>query len=74
MVPSLNVGRSYPAVAAADGRLYVIGGDQPQEINFYRTQITVSSVECFDPLLYKWIECAPLPTSRGEAAAVIAPF
>ena len=74
MVAPLNVGRSYPAVAAADGRLYVIGGDQPQEINFYRTQITVSTVECYDPIACKWTECAPLPASRGEAAAVIAPF
>ncbi|XP_014217087.1 actin-binding protein IPP-like [Copidosoma floridanum] len=73
-VSPLNVGRSYPAVAAADGRLYVIGGDQLQEINFYRTQITVSTVESYDPVNYKWTECAPLPTSRGEAAAVIAPF
>ncbi|KAL7293115.1 hypothetical protein TKK_0013268 [Trichogramma kaykai] len=71
---SLNVGRSYPAVAAANGCLYVIGGDQPQEINFYRTQITVSTVERYDPNLYIWTEGTPLPTSRGEAAAIVAPF
>lgn len=68
------MGRSYPAVAAADGSLYVIGGDQPQEINFYRTQVTLTNVERFDPLVWKWTDCASLPTSRGEAAAVIAPF
>lgn len=74
MVASMNIGRSYPAVAAADSRLYVIGGDQSQEINFYRTQITISTVECYDPHLNKWHECASLPTSRGEAAAIVAPF
>ncbi|KAK2583482.1 hypothetical protein KPH14_009450 [Odynerus spinipes] len=74
MVAPMNMGRSYPAVAAADSRLYVIGGDQSQEINFYRTQITISTVECYDPHLNKWHECASLPTSRGEAAAIVAPF
>ncbi|XP_015598236.1 actin-binding protein IPP [Cephus cinctus] len=73
-VAPMKMGRSYPAVAAADGRLYVIGGDQSQEINFYRTQITISTVECYDPTLNKWHECASLPTSRGEAAAIITPF
>ena len=70
----MNTRRSYPAVAAADNRLYVIGGDQQQEVNFYRTQITVSAVECYDPLSNQWNKCEPLPASRGEAAAVIAPF
>ncbi|KAK0160479.1 hypothetical protein PV328_007887 [Microctonus aethiopoides] len=73
-VAPMNMGRSYPAVAAADGRLYVIGGDQSREINFYRTQITISTVESYDPNSNKWSECASLPTSRGEAAAIIAPF
>ncbi|XP_033322034.1 actin-binding protein IPP [Megalopta genalis] len=73
-VAPMSVGRSYPAVAAADGRLYVIGGDQSHEINFYRTQITISTVECYDPHSNKWHECASLPTSRGEAAAIVAPF
>ncbi|XP_043282923.1 actin-binding protein IPP-like isoform X2 [Venturia canescens] len=73
-VAPMSIGRSYPAVAAADGRLYVIGGDQSQDINFYRTQITISTVECYDPNSNKWEECTSLPTSRGEAVAVIAPF
>lgn len=73
-VAPMCMGRSYPAVAAADGRLYVIGGDQSREINFYRTQITISTVESYDPSSNKWVECASLPTSRGEAAAIIAPF
>ncbi|XP_011500477.1 PREDICTED: actin-binding protein IPP [Ceratosolen solmsi marchali] len=74
IIPPLTVGRSYPAVAAADNHLYVIGGDHQQEINFYWRHITVSSVERYDPLLCKWFECAPLPNSRGEAAAVAVHF
>ncbi|XP_066586895.1 actin-binding protein IPP-like [Prorops nasuta] len=74
IVAPMTIGRSYPAVAAADGKLYVIGGDQSQEINFYRTQITISTVECYDPHLNKWHECESLPSSRGEAAAIVAPF
>ncbi|XP_012274970.1 actin-binding protein IPP [Orussus abietinus] len=73
-VAPMSVARSYPAVAAADGRLYVIGGDQSREINFYRTQITISTVECYNPVMNEWHECTSLPTSRGEAAAIIAPF
>ncbi|XP_076232754.1 actin-binding protein IPP [Calliopsis andreniformis] len=73
-VAPMNRGRSYPAVAAVDSRLYVIGGNQSQEIHFYRTRITISTVECYDPHSNKWYECASLPTSRGEAAAIVAPF
>ncbi|XP_071856065.1 actin-binding protein IPP [Bombus fervidus] len=73
-VAPMNMGRSYPAIAAADNRLYVIGGEQCQEINFFRTQITISTVECYDPHSNKWHECASLPTSRGEASAIVAPF
>jgi len=65
------VGRSSPAVAAADGLLYVIGGDQTQDVNFYRAQITISSVEQFDPATGIWKECPPLPDSRSEAGAVV---
>ncbi|KAG7196679.1 hypothetical protein KM043_016011 [Ampulex compressa] len=74
VVAPMNMARSYPAVAAGNSRLYVIGGDQYREINFYRTQITISTVECYDPHLNEWYECASLPTSRGEAAAIVSPF
>lgn len=73
-VAPMSMGRFYPAVAAADSQLYVIGGDQSQEINFYRTQITISTVECYDPHTNKWHECASLPSSRGEATAIVTPF
>jgi hypothetical protein len=67
----MKVGRASPAVASADGLLYVIGGDQTHEVNFYRAQITISSVECYDPLADKWHDCPPLPESRSEAGAVV---
>lgn len=64
------VARSRPAVAAANGLLYVIGGAQTNE-DFYRAQFTLSSVECYNPLSNIWTECPPLPESRSEAGAVV---
>lgn len=70
-VPHMHMGRASPAVAAADGVLYVIGGDETHEVNFYRAQITISSVESYDPQTNKWRDCPPLPESRSEAGAVV---
>ncbi|XP_046686413.1 actin-binding protein IPP-like [Homalodisca vitripennis] len=70
-VASMKVGRASPAVASADGLLYVIGGDQTHEVNFYRAQITIADVECYDPLVNIWSDCPPLPESRSEAGAVV---
>lgn len=67
----MKVPRGSPAVAAADGFLYVIGGDQTYEINFYRGQVTIASVERYDPRTDTWYECPPLPESRSEAGAVV---
>ncbi|XP_037959722.1 actin-binding protein IPP [Teleopsis dalmanni] len=71
-VCSMSVPRAIPAVAAADGLLYVAGGDQPcEEVNFYRAHITISAVECYDPLSDTWKNCPDLPMSRSEAGAVV---
>ncbi|XP_054272226.1 actin-binding protein IPP-like [Macrosteles quadrilineatus] len=70
-VAPMKVGRASPAVAAADSLLYVIGGDQTHEVNFYRAQITIADVECYDPLSNSWTDCPPLPESRSEAGAVV---
>lgn len=67
----MSVARGVPAVVAADGLLYVIGGIQPRDVNFYRAQFTLSSVECYDPLANVWRECPSLPESRAEAGAVV---
>jgi actin-binding protein IPP len=70
-VAPMSVPRASPAVAAVDGFLYVAGGDQTREVNFYRAQITISSFECYDPIDDSWKECPSLPTSRSEAGAVV---
>jgi len=70
-VAPMSVPRASPAVSSVDGLLYVGGGDQTREVNFYRAQITISSFECYDPLSDTWKECPSLPTSRSEAGAVV---
>lgn len=70
-VCAMSVPRAIPAVAAADGLLYVAGGDQPSEATFYRAQVTISAVECYDPLTDTWKNCPDLPVSRSEAGAVV---
>ncbi|CAB3378215.1 actin-binding protein IPP [Cloeon dipterum] len=70
-VPALKRGRASPAVAAADGLLYVMGGDHSHEVNFYRARITMTSVECFNPLTNAWTDRPPLPESRSEAGSVV---
>jgi len=67
----LKVGRASPAVAAAAGSLYVIGGYETDDINFFKAQITISSVEQYDPIRNVWDEAPSLPDSRSEAAAVV---
>ncbi|XP_037033869.1 actin-binding protein IPP [Bradysia coprophila] len=71
VVSPMTVNRASPAVASADGLLYVAGGDQTCEVNFYRAQITISSVEVYDPLTDMWRSCIDLPVSRSEAGAVV---
>lgn len=70
-IAPMKVGRASPAVAAADGRLYVIGGDQTLAENFYRAQNTIDHVERYCPLSGTWEDCEPLPESRSEAGAVV---
>ena len=70
-IPAMRHARASPAVAASNGRLYAIGGDRISEVNFYRARITITEVECFDPLTNEWSLSTPLPESRSEAGAVI---
>lgn len=67
----MSVSRASPAVASADGLLYVAGGDQTREVAFYRAQVTISTVECYDPATDTWIHCPDMPMSRSEAGAVV---
>lgn len=63
--------RASPAVASANGLLYVAGGDQTIEVNFYRAQITITCMEAYNPLTNQWTSCPDLPESRSEAGAVV---
>lgn len=65
------VARRVPAVVAADGLLFVIGGGQTHNVPFYRAHFTLASVECYDPVSNMWEDCPPLPESREEAEAVV---
>lgn len=44
---------------------------QTCEVNFYRAQITIKSVESYDPLTDIWSNCPELPMSRSEAGAAV---
>ncbi|KAL1132354.1 hypothetical protein AAG570_010310 [Ranatra chinensis] len=68
---SLKTGRASPAVASAAGCLYVMGGNLTHEVNFYRAQVTITSVEMYDPVRNVWDEVPALPESRSEAAAIV---
>jgi len=70
-IPPMHFARASPAVAAANGKIYAIGGDRISEVNFYRARITMTEVECFDPLSNEWSLSQHLPESRSEAGAVI---
>ena len=42
--------RASPSVASVNGKMYVFGGDQINEVNFYRARKTISAAEVYDPL------------------------
>ena len=71
IMPPMMEPRASPSVAAANGKIYVFGGDQINEVNFYRARTTFSATECFDPLTNTWTKSEPLPESRSEAGAVV---
>jgi len=70
-IPPMSYARASPAVAASNGKIYAIGGDQISEVNFYRARITMTEVECFDPLTNEWTLSKALPESRSESGAVV---
>ena len=63
--------RASPSVAGVNGKIYVFGGDQINEVNFYRARNTVAFVEVFDPLANTWTQSIQMPESRSEAGAVV---
>ena len=63
--------RASPSVAAANGKIYVFGGDQIIEVNFYRARTTIAATECYDPLINTWTSSVELPQTRSESGAVV---
>jgi N-acetylneuraminic acid mutarotase len=55
--------REHLAAVAADGKLYVVGGRLPRNID---------ALEVYDPKSDRWTPLAPLPTARSGLGAAFA--
>ena len=51
------------AVAVCDGKIYCIGGTDDL------LKVSLSSVECYDPVTNAWSRLSPMPTARGALGA-----
>jgi hypothetical protein len=51
------------AVAVCDGKIYCIGGTDDL------LKVSLSSVECYDPVTNMWTSLTPMPTARGALGA-----
>ena len=71
VLPPMIEPRASPSVASVNSKIYVFGGDQINEVNFYRARNTVAFVEVFDPLTNSWTQSINMPDSRSEAGAVV---
>ena len=71
VLPPMLEPRASPSVASVNSKIYVFGGDQINEVNFYRARNTVAFVEVFDPLTNSWTQSINMPDSRSEAGAVV---
>lgn len=63
----MSTGRGNPGVAAADGRIIVVGG--AGGVPGPTTATPLSSVEEYDPQADAWTPSEPLPLARGSLAA-----
>ena len=70
-IPPMLEARASPSVASVNGKMYVFGGDQINEVNFYRARTTISVAEVYDPLTKSWNYSESLPESRSESGAVV---
>jgi N-acetylneuraminic acid mutarotase len=67
---SMNKARAYLGVAAVNGKIYAIGGENGHVITYGSTalQLTphvVNTTEMYDPICDTWTLKAPMPTPRG---------
>jgi N-acetylneuraminic acid mutarotase len=60
----MGTGRGNPGVAAADGRIIVVGG--AGGVPGPTTATPLSSVEVYDPQADAWTTSEPLPVGRGS--------
>ncbi len=65
ILPLMKAGRGSVGVAALDGKIYAVGGRNPDG------QV-VATHEVFDPATNTWKELAPLPRARDHTATVAA--
>jgi N-acetylneuraminic acid mutarotase len=65
-LPDLPSGRNHLGLAAADGRIFAVGGRTALEAGVGN----VATVDVFDPLSETWGNAAPLPRARGGLASV----
>ena len=63
-VYSMNKSRYGHGIVSAQGMLFVVGG-------IYRDGFPQKSVECFNPMIGRWNEIAPLITARSELAVAV---
>jgi len=60
---SLPNPRAHAAIAAAGGKIYVVGGD--------RDGVPVNTVSVYDPATDTWADAPPLPAPRASASAAM---
>jgi hypothetical protein len=63
-VDSLNIARYRHSAVALDGKIYVLGG-------LSSTNVTLSSVEIYDPATDQWTTGAPMPTATSRPAVSV---
>ena len=83
LMPSLNVNRESPAVAAVAGKLYVMGGcgwrerdsddsdDEDWDSDDDENRPALDSSECFDPATGEWSTIARMPTAKYNASVAV---
>jgi N-acetylneuraminic acid mutarotase len=64
-LPAAAPAVDHPAVVAAEGRVYVIGGASTGSTS------AVTAVSAFDPATHAWVSVAPLPAARAAATAQV---
>jgi len=73
---SMNTARGYLGVAAVNGKIYAIGGDQGRLMgNLWPPQVMTHEViatnERYDPTLGKWAYMSPMPTARARFGTAV---